>query len=146
MAYTKDEWWRNGIGGQRTGWLKPGEFTRMVCRLFGVKGTHYQAPLMQFAEWVGVGKSTVYRWALGQDPIPKWVALLIESERLVWTRGDDHTIVEAPWLPYSTGANGRQHPVTPPDGGSTSTQQSKGVDPRMLDEASSGEGAFMPPP
>ncbi len=120
MAYTKDEWWKTDTEGKRIGWMTPGEFTRMVCRLFGVKGTHYQAPLMQFAEWVGVGKSTVYRWATGQDPIPKWVALLIESERLVWTRGDDHTIVEAPWLPFSEGANGRRRPTsTPPDGGET---------------------------
>lgn len=118
MAYTKDEWWETTRGGMRIGWMEPAVFLQAVAKMFGGCAQKSPRPIMHFAAWAGVGKSTAYRWAEGSDPIPKWVALLLTVEMTVWEQGDDHTIVEAPWLPYSKGANGRQYKsVVTPDGG-----------------------------
>ena len=115
MANTKDEWWRTTPAGRRIGWLQPSVFHQRVTELAGgecVHGTH--APLIRFSLWIGVGKSTVYRWADGTDPIPKWVALLLEAMRQIRTVDKFLPVnVEANWLPFSDGANGRHRPATP---------------------------------
>lgn len=117
MAYTSDEWWaKDHPAGKRVGWMLPWEFMDTVTKLFGgTKST--QAPLLLFAQWAGVGKSTVYRWANGDDPTPKWAATLLALELKLYHLNKAGTVINAYWLPYSDGANGRQRPVDqPPDG------------------------------
>ncbi len=147
MSYTKDEWWHTTPSGARWGWLQPIQFTEQITALSGGGEHQPRAPMIRFSWWVGVGKSTVYRWAEGIDPVPKWVALLLKS-MLQLQAGDTAfpVDVEADWLPYSDGANGRQRPAAPLTGETDKPKQPQAIDPRMLDEASSGEGAFMPPP
>jgi len=133
MAYTSDEWWTTTMGGQRWGWLMPTEFVSMVAQLTGdcVHGT--RSPLIRLSLWLGVGKSTVYRWADGTDPIPKWVALMLKSSLELQEHGKAIlTDVEADWLPYSDGANGRQRPVEPPDGGTQAVLQNPDIDSQNL--------------
>ena len=74
------------------------------------------APFIEFSIWAGVGKSTVYRWADGADPIPKWVALLL-THGAYFCPLIEINDADVDWLPFSDGANGRHRPATTlPDG------------------------------
>ena len=123
MAYTKDEWWLTKPDGKRIGWMQPTAFVKQVQLLTrDVRGV--TSPMLRTAKWLGVGKSTVYRWADGTDPIPKWVALLLETAMRLQGDGPDFPVeIEAPWLPLSESANGvNPTKPSPPDGGTDQQQ------------------------
>jgi len=129
MAYTIDEWWLESPRGQRTGWMQASAFSQKMGRVFGGKGWQNR-----FAQWAGIGKSTVYRWSTGADPIPKAIALLITALYQQQAPRENHSLrVTASWLPLSKGANGRQEEPyhvapPPPDGGTPPVLQNLDID------------------
>lgn len=101
------QWWYEDEEGRKIGWLWPEEFDAICTSIWG----KYYPKLM--AADIGVRRGTIDEWKHGRSPIPKLVAEYLSMRQSNAARGIGHSPLEAEWLPYTNGSNGRRKPDEP---------------------------------
>jgi hypothetical protein len=93
MAFQVD-WWHTDENGQRIGYMEPTEFEAILSAYYDADRTWAK----RFAEQFGFTAAAIYRYAQGNLPIPKHVALIVA---MMVKLGSINEVpkLDTPWLP-----------------------------------------------
>lgn len=105
MAFTAAKWWYTDKNGRDIGWLFPEDFVAILESYYGIdKSISW---VLAFSQGFGFSRAQVDRWAKGNAPIPKHVAMIVSMLGTMKTRNIPLTLVQADWLPDVEGANAK---------------------------------------
>jgi hypothetical protein len=107
LANVKDEWWHTSEDGRRIGWIWPEDFEAILEARYG-----HRKWIKGFCEDFGYSRSTVDRWKLGQEPIPKHVAQILEMISAMTARKIPLEKIQADWLPLSPNTSKGRKPTS----------------------------------
>lgn len=99
---SKEEWYHIDKSGRKIGWMYPEDMEAIAESIWGARKW-----VDGLSFYLRVDRSKIDNWRHGRTAIPKSIALLFE---MIQDRGINlHKLpqISAPWLPPTTGANGR---------------------------------------